>query len=75
MWKHAPQRLEVYKISVLQNTMLFQIAFLSSLFPREQSRVMKTLLVLDLIGVSVVRHRTQRVGAYGKTDGRTKSVL
>jgi len=58
LWNHALQRLEAFEISVLQNTMLVQIAVLSWMFLGEQLSVAKLVpMVLVFIGALVVQLR------------------
>jgi drug/metabolite transporter (DMT)-like permease len=55
-WNHALQRLEAFEISVLQNTMLVQIAVLSWMFLGEQLTVSKLVpMALVFIGALVVQ--------------------
>lgn len=56
MWNNALQKLEAFEISILQNTMLPQIAFLSYFFLGEQLTLMKIIaMTIVLIGVLVVQ--------------------
>ena len=56
LWNHALKMLEVFEISILQNTMLVQIALLSWLFLEEQLTVVKMIsMALVLIGVLLVQ--------------------
>lgn len=56
LWNHALQRLEVFEISILQNTMLVQIALLSWLFLGEQLTAVKLLsMALVFVGVLIVQ--------------------
>lgn len=48
MWNHALQRVEAFEISILQNTMLIQIAVLSVIFLGE------TLTAVKLLGMAAV---------------------
>lgn len=58
LWNHALQRLEAFEISVLQNTMLVQIAVLSWLFLGEELTVMKLIpMALVLVGALIVQLR------------------
>jgi len=58
LWNHALQRLEAFEISVLQNTMLVQIAVLSWMFLGEQLTVAKLIpMALVFIGALVVQLR------------------
>jgi drug/metabolite transporter (DMT)-like permease len=58
LWNHALQRLEAFEISVLQNTMLVQIAVLSWMFLGEQLTVAKLVpMALVFIGALVVQLR------------------
>jgi len=59
LWNHALQRLEAFEISVLQNTMLVQIAVLSWMFLGEQLTVSKLVpMALVFIGALVVQLRS-----------------
>ena len=56
LWNHALQRLEAFKIAVLQNMMLIQIAVPSWLFLEEQMTAVKTLpMALVFVGVLMVQ--------------------
>lgn len=56
LWNHALQRLEAFKIAVLQNTMLIQIAVLSWFFLEEQMTAIKILpMALVFVGVLMVQ--------------------
>ncbi len=56
LWNHALQRLEAFRIAVLQNTMLIQIAILSWLFLGERMTAMKILpIALVFLGVLIVQ--------------------
>ena len=58
LWNHALQRLEAFEISVLQNTMLVQIAVLSWMFLGEQLTMAKLVpMALVFIGALVVQLR------------------
>ena len=58
LWNHALQRLEAFEISVLQNTMLVQIAVLSWMFLGEQLTVAKLIpMGLVFVGALVVQLR------------------
>jgi drug/metabolite transporter (DMT)-like permease len=58
LWNHALQRLEAFEISVLQNTMLVQIAVLSWMFLGEQLTVAKLVpMALVFVGALVVQLR------------------
>lgn len=58
LWNHALQRLEAFEISVLQNTMLVQIAVLSWLFLGEELTVMKLIpMALVFVGALIVQLR------------------
>ncbi len=58
LWNHALQRLEAFEISVLQNTMLVQIAILSGIFLGEQLTVMKVIpMALVFVGALIVQIR------------------
>jgi drug/metabolite transporter (DMT)-like permease len=56
LWNHALQRLEAFEISILQNTMLVQIAFLAWVFLGEPLTSMKGLsMLLVFVGVLLVQ--------------------
>lgn len=56
LWNHALQRLKAFEISVLQNTMLVQIALLSWLFLGERLTAVKLIsMVLVFVGVLIVQ--------------------
>jgi drug/metabolite transporter (DMT)-like permease len=56
MWNHALQRVEAFEISILQNTMLIQIAVLSVIFLGETLTAMKLLgMAAVLVGVLIVQ--------------------
>ena len=56
LWNHALQRLEAFRIAILQNTMLIQIAVLSWFFLEEQMTAMKILpMALVFVGVLMVQ--------------------
>lgn len=58
LWNHALQRLEAFEISVLQNTMLVQIAVLSWLFLGEELTMMKLIpMALVFVGALIVQLR------------------
>jgi len=58
LWNHALQRLEAFEISVLQNTMLVQIAILSWIFLGERLSVTKLIpMALVFVGALVVQLR------------------
>ena len=58
LWNHALQRLEAFEISVLQNTMLVQIAILSWLFLGEELTAMKLIpMALVFVGALIVQLR------------------
>lgn len=58
LWNHALQRLEAFEISVLQNTMLVQIAVLSWLFLGEVLTMMKLIpMALVFVGALIVQLR------------------
>ena len=58
LWNHALQRLEAFEISVLQNTMLVQIAILSWIFLGERLIVTKLVpMALVFVGALVVQLR------------------
>jgi len=48
LWNHALQRVDAFEISILQNTMLIQIAVLSAIFLGE------TLTAAKLLGMAAV---------------------
>jgi drug/metabolite transporter (DMT)-like permease len=56
LWNHALQVLKAFEISILQNTMLAQIALLSWLFLGEEITLVKTIsMVLVFVGVLLVQ--------------------
>lgn len=56
LWNHALQRLEAFEISILQNTMLIQIAVLSWLFLGERlSTVELVAMAMVFFGVLIVQ--------------------
>jgi drug/metabolite transporter (DMT)-like permease len=56
LWNHALQRVEAFEISILQNTMLIQIAILSVIFLGEKLTAMKMLgMAAVFVGVLVVQ--------------------
>ena len=58
LWNHALQRLETFEISVLQNTMLVQIAILSWIFLYEKLTMMKLIsMALVFVGALIVQLR------------------
>jgi drug/metabolite transporter (DMT)-like permease len=58
LWNHALQRLKAFEMSVLQNTMLVQIAILAWLFLGEQLTAMKlTTMAMVFIGALIVQLR------------------
>lgn len=58
LWNHALETLEVFEISVLQNTMLIQITLLSIIFLGETYSLVKYLyMMLVFIGVYIVQSR------------------
>jgi drug/metabolite transporter (DMT)-like permease len=61
LWNHALQVLEAFEISILQNTMLGQIALLSWLFLGEEITLVKTIsMVLVFIGVFLVQWKKRK---------------
>lgn len=55
-WNHALQRLEAFETSVLQNTMLIQIAILSWFFLRERVTILKLMsIAIVFVGVLIVQ--------------------
>ena len=62
LWNHALRNLKAYELSMLQNTMLVQIALLASAFLGEQLTTNKALgIVLVLTGVTLVQiHKSKR---------------
>ncbi len=61
MWNHALRRLEAFEISILQNTMLIQIALLSWFFLGEQITGIKVIsMVIVFAGVLVVQVRKKQ---------------
>jgi drug/metabolite transporter (DMT)-like permease len=58
LWNHALRRLEAFEISVLQNTMLAQIAILSWIFLGESLTLMKLIpMALVFVGALIVQLR------------------
>jgi drug/metabolite transporter (DMT)-like permease len=58
LWNHALQRLEAFEISVLQNTMLVQIAILSWIFLGERLTLIKLVpMALVFVGALIVQLR------------------
>jgi drug/metabolite transporter (DMT)-like permease len=56
LWNHALQRLEAFETSILQNTMLIQIAVLSWFFLGEQFTTMKLMaMAMVFFGVLIVQ--------------------
>ncbi len=56
LWNHALQRVEAFEISILQNTMLIQIAILSVIFLGETLTAMKLLgMAAVFVGVLIVQ--------------------
>jgi len=56
MWNHALQKLEAFEISILQNTMLVQIALLSWFFLGEQLTSIKAIsMALVFVGALIVQ--------------------
>ncbi len=56
LWNHALQRVEAFEISILQNTMLIQIAVLSVIFLGETLTAMKLLgMAAVFVGVLIVQ--------------------
>jgi len=56
LWNHALQRVEAFEISILQNTMLIQIAILSVIFLGETLTAMKMLgMAAVFVGVLIVQ--------------------
>jgi len=61
LWSHALRRLAAFEISIIQNTMLVQIALLSWLFLGEQITALKLLsMALVLVGVMMVQLRIRK---------------
>jgi drug/metabolite transporter (DMT)-like permease len=61
MWNDALQKLKAFEISILQNTMLVQIALLSYFFLGEQLTLMKIIAMsLVFIGVFVVQFKIKQ---------------
>ena len=61
LWNHALVKLEAFEISILQNTMLVQIALLSWLFLGERLTVLKLIsMTLVFIGVLIVQIKGSR---------------
>jgi len=61
LWNHTLRSLKAYELSMLQNTMLIQIALLASIFLGEQLTTNKILgIILVLTGVTLVQIRVNR---------------
>lgn len=61
LWNHALLKLEAFEISILQNTMLVQIALLSWLFLGERLTVLKLIsMTLVFVGVLIVQIKGSR---------------
>lgn len=61
LWNRALKTLKAYELSMLQNTMLIQIALLASVFLEEQLTTNKTLgIILVLTGIFLVQIHTSR---------------
>jgi len=61
LWNRALRNLKAYELSMLQNTMLIQIALLASVFLGEQLTTNKVLgVILVLTGVTLVQIRRNR---------------
>lgn len=61
LWNHALKGLRAYELSVLQNTMLVQIAVLASIFLGEEMTVNKIFgIVLVLLGITLVQIRRRQ---------------
>ena len=58
LWNHALKTLRAYEQSILQNTMLVQIALLSFIFLHDPLNLQKILgMIMVLIGVLIVQYR------------------
>jgi len=53
LWNHALERVEAFKLSILQNTMLIQIAILAWLFLGEELTLMK-LMAMSMVFIGVL---------------------
>ena len=61
LWNHALQRVEAFEISILQNTMLIQIAILSVIFLGEKLTASKMLgMAAVFVGVLIVQFSSLR---------------
>jgi len=61
LWNHALKGIRAYELSVLQNTMLVQIAILASIFLGEELTVNKVFgIVLVLFGITLVQIRRRQ---------------
>ena len=62
IWNYSLQKIEAFEISILQNTMLIQIALLSWLFLNEQLSTIKLIsMALVFIGVLLVQLKNLRI--------------
>jgi drug/metabolite transporter (DMT)-like permease len=60
LWNHALRRLRVFEISILQNTMLVQIALLSWIFLGEQLTIVKLVSIsLVFVGVMIIQLKSE----------------
>jgi len=64
IWNYALQKIEAFEISILQNTMLIQIALLSWFFLNEQLSTVKLIsMALVFIGVLLVQLKNLRIAS------------
>jgi drug/metabolite transporter (DMT)-like permease len=64
IWNYALQKIEAFEISILQNTMLIQIALLSWFFLNEQLTTIKLIsMALVFIGVLLVQLKNLRTAS------------
>ena len=59
LWNHALETLEVFELSVLQNTMLIQITIISVVFLGETLPLAKyAYMAIIFVGVSIVQSKS-----------------
>jgi drug/metabolite transporter (DMT)-like permease len=67
IWNYALQKIEAFEISILQNTMLIQIALLSWFFLNEQLSTLKLIsMTLVFIGVLLVQLKNLKTPRWSK---------
>lgn len=75
LWNHVMKRLWAFNVSMLQNTMLIQIALLAYLFLNEQlTLLMLAGVALVLLGVTVVQVYSPRSGEAQPARQRRKVI-